>query len=231
MISTFSTKEKYGGFENIETKTKIQEEQRDFGYELLKNFYAVTEDYIKKYNVDIDLEEMSIDDFGNKVPTWRYDAGSIGKYHISNEDQKVGMNYHSDYVRETAEAPGYKFVITCTVYFNDDYEAGEIDFLMGDKLVKYKPEAGDLLVFPSGHPDYLTEDGKSYLHGVMPAYNKHKFLARLYWQKYQKGTDLWYAKEKEFGKTVWAEMQKEIHESFRQEHPQRSVIENGVRIR
>ena len=61
-------------------------------------------------------------------------------------------------------------------------------------------------------------------------YNKHKFLARLYWQKYQKGTDTWYAKEKEFGKKVWAEMQKEIHESFKQKHPQRSVIENGVRI-
>jgi hypothetical protein len=59
---------------------------------------------------------------------------------------------------------------------------------MGDKLVKYKPQAGDLLVFPSGHPDYLTEEGKPYLHGVMPSYNKNKFLARMYWQKYQRGT-------------------------------------------
>ena len=140
------------------------------------------------------------------------------------------MRYHSDYIREQGYAPGYKFVITCTIYFNDNYEGGEVDFAMGDKLVKYKPEAGDLLVFPSGHPDYLTEDGMPYLHGVMPSYNNNKFLSRMYWQKYQKGTDDWYEKEKEFGKEVWASMQPELEKAFRDKHPQRSVIENGVRI-
>jgi hypothetical protein len=52
----------------------------------------------------------------------------------------------------------------------------------------------------------------------------------MYWQKYQKGTDDWYEKEKEFGKDVWAEMQKDLDEQFRLKHPQRAVIENGVRI-
>jgi hypothetical protein len=140
------------------------------------------------------------------------------------------MRYHSDYIREQGYAPGYKFVVTCTIYFNDNYEGGEVDFVMGDKLVKYKPEAGDLLVFPSGHPDYLTEDGMPYLHAVMPSYNNNKFLSRMYWQKYQKGTDEWYEKEKEFGKKIWASMQPELEKEFRDKHPQRSVIENGVRI-
>jgi hypothetical protein len=101
---------------------------------------------------------------------------------------------------------------------------------MGDKLVKYKPEAGDLLVFPSGHPDYLTEEGKPYLHAVMPSHNKNKLLSRMYWQKYENGTDEWYEKEKEFGKDVWANMQEDLDEQFRQDYPQRDVIENGVRI-
>jgi len=230
IIPNFSMSDKYGNLKTIETATQIQEDQKNFGIEMMENFHLVTEDYIKRYNIDINLNETSIDENGNTVPIWRWTGGTIGKYHISTTDEQVGMRYHSDYQREQGSAPGYKFVITCTIYFNDDYEGGEIDFAMGDKLVKYKPEAGDLLVFPSGHPDYLTEDGMPYLHGVMPSYNKNKILSRMYWQKYQKGTDEWYAKEKEFGKEVWASMQPELEEKFRQEHPQRTTIENGVRI-
>jgi hypothetical protein len=230
IIPNFSMSDKYGNLKTIETTTQIKEDQKNFGIEMMENFHLVTEDYIKRYNIDIDLNETSIDENGNTVPIWRWTGGTIGKYHISTTDEQVGMRYHSDYQREQGSAPGYKFVITCTIYFNDDYEGGEIDFAMGDKLVKYKPEAGDLLVFPSGHPDYLTEDGMPYLHGVMPSYNKNKILSRMYWQKYQKGTDEWYAKEKEFGKEVWANMQPELEEKFRQEHPQRTTIENGVRI-
>jgi len=221
---------RHANIDNIETKTAVQEDQKNFGIEMMENFHLVTEDYIKIYNIDVDLNETSIDENGNTIPTWRWTGGTIGKYHISTDSEPVGMRYHSDYIREQGHSPGYKFAITCTIYFNDDYEGGEVDFAMGDKLVKYKPEAGDLLVFPSGHPDYLTEDGMPYLHGVMPSYKKNKFLSRMYWQKYQKGTDEWYAKEKEFGKEVWAAMQPELEEKFRQEHPQRSVIENGVRI-
>jgi hypothetical protein len=231
IIPSFSMSDKYGNLKNIKTTTQVQEDQKNFGIEIMENFYLVTEDYIKRYGIDLDLNETSIDEDGNAIQTWRWSGGSIAKYHVSDENKKVGMNYHSDYQRELWSTPGYKFVITCTIYFNDDYEGGEIDFAMGDKLVKYKPEAGDLLVFPSGHPDYLTEDGMPYLHAVMPSYNANKFLARMYWQKYQRGTDEWYAKEKEFGKEVWAQMQPELHEKFREEHPQRHIIENGVRIK
>lgn len=228
---SFSMGDKYGNLKEIETKTKIQEEQKNFGIEMMENFHLVTEDYIKRYGIDVDHESLSIDESGNPTKTWRWAGGTIGKYHISTDEEKVGMRYHSDYQRELGSTPGYKFVITCTIYFNDDYEGGEIDFAMGDKLVKYKPEAGDLLVFPSGHPDYLTEDGDPYLHGVMPSYNKNKFLSRMYWQKYERGSDEWYEKEKEFGKDVWASMQPELHEQFRKDHPQRNEIEGAVRIK
>jgi hypothetical protein len=235
IVPSFNASEIYGGLKDIETKTETEEDQKQFGIEMMKNFHLVTEDYIKKYNIDIDLNEMSRDENGDLIKTWKWTGGSIGKYHITERDaldhEKHGMRYHSDYIREQGYAPGYKFVITCTIYFNDDYEGGEIDFTMGNKLVKYKPEAGDLLVFPSGHPDYLTEEGKPYLHGVMPSYNKNKFLARMYWQKYQKGTDEWYEKEKEFGKDVWSGMQKDLEEQFRQDHLPRATIEDGVRVK
>ena len=230
IIPGFGDQRKYSNITDVETKTKIEEDQKNFAIEMMENFHLVTEDYIKRYSVDIDLDAKSIDENGREVPTWRWVGGTIGKYHISNEDSQVGMRYHSDYQREKGYAPGYKFVITCTIYFNDDYEGGEVDFLMGNKLVKYKPEAGDLLVFPSGHPDYLTEEGIPYLHGVMPSYKNHKFLSRMYWQKYEKGTDEWYAKEKEFGKEVWESMQPELETKFLQTYIQRHVIENGERI-
>jgi hypothetical protein len=231
VIPSFSLGDKYATLESIETKTKNEEEQKDFAMEMMENFHLVTEDYIKRYGINVDLDEFTTAESGELTPTWRWTGGTIAKYDISNEEEEYGMRYHSDYMREQGSAPGYKFVITCTIYFNDDYEGGEVDFAMGDKLVKYKPQAGDLLVFPSGHPDYLTEEGKPYLHGVMPSYNKHKFLARMYWQKYQKGSDEWYQKEKEFGKEVWASMQPELEEEFRKNNPQRNSIEGGIRIK
>jgi hypothetical protein len=231
IIPGFNNSEKYGNLKNIITSTEIQENQKQFAIEMMENFHLVTEDYIKRHNIDIDLNATITDEDGNLVPLWRWTGGTIGMYGISDDEEKYGMRYHSDYQREQGDAPGYKFIITCTIYFNDDYEGGEIDFAMGDKLVKYKPEAGDLLVFPSGHPDYLTEDGMPYLHGVMPAYKNNKFLSRMYWQKYQKGTDEWYEKEKQYGKEVWLSMQPELEQKFRDAHPQRVEIENGVRIR
>jgi hypothetical protein len=230
IVPIFSMSEKFGNLKNIETTTQVQEDQKNFAIEMMENFHLVTEDYIKTYGIDVDLNATSINELGETVPTWRWTGGTIGKYHVSNETEKHGMRYHSDYMPEQGQAPGYKFIITCTIYFNDDYEGGEVDFVMGDKLVKYKPEAGDLLVFPSGHPEYLTEEGKPYLHGVMPSYNKNKFLSRMYWQKYQSGTDEWYKKEKEFGKETWLEMQPELEKEFRKKYPQRSEIENGVRL-
>jgi hypothetical protein len=230
MIPNFSLGDRHAGIENIKTTTETQEDQKNFALEMMKNFHLVTEDYIKRYGIDVDPDALCLDESGKQTKEWIWTGGTIGKYYISDESEQHGMRYHSDYQREKGDSPGYKFVITCTIYFNDDYEGGEVDFAMGDKLVKYKPEAGDLLVFPSGHPEYLTEGGEPYLHGVMPSYKKNKFLARMYWQKYQKGTDEWYAKEKEFGKEVWASMQPELEKDFLIKNPQRNEIKGAKRI-
>jgi hypothetical protein len=231
VIPSFRMGDRYGHLKEIEAKTPTQQDQKDFAIEMMENFHLVTEDYMKRYNFNIDLNEVTTDENGDPTHLWRWAGGTVGMYHISNDEEKHGMRYHSDYQREKANRPGYKFVITCTIYYNDDYEGGEIDFVMGKKLVKYKPKAGDLLVFPSGHPDYLTEEGMSYLHGVMPSYNKNKFLTRMYWQKYQQGTAEWYENEKKYGKDVWESMQPELEKKYLLENPQRESIENGVRLK
>ena len=56
VIPSFSLGDKYATLESIETKTKNEEEQKDFAMEMMENFHLVTEDYIKRYNIDVSQE-------------------------------------------------------------------------------------------------------------------------------------------------------------------------------
>jgi hypothetical protein len=155
---------------------------------------------------------------------------SICKYHKNIEDI-MSMTYHSDFIREPIPSPGYKFAITANAYFNEDYVGGEIDFFVNGELIKYKPEAGDWLVFPSGHPEVLRKGDTVYLHGVFPSYENEKYFARMYWRKYSLGSQEWFDKEKEFGKDVWAGMQNDIIQEYNKIIPNRFEIPEGVRVR
>jgi hypothetical protein len=171
--------------DSIETKTNIEENQKQFAIEMLKNFYLVTKDYTKRYNVDIDINKTCIDEFENVIPLWKHTDAAVGRYDINVDNEKNPMHYHIDYAREKKDIVGYSLVITCIMYFNDDYEGGEIEFLIKDKKIKYKPQAGDILMMPSGHPDYLIKEKEHFLHRVMPIYNKNRFVGRLCWEKYE----------------------------------------------
>jgi hypothetical protein len=216
--------------EEIETKTQKQEEQKQAILELVQNFYIATQDYILKNNVEFDMENTVLNEKGESLTEWRINGPSITRYR-EDIDKPIAMTYHSDYVREPIISPGYKFAITALAYFNDDYEGGEIDFIVDGEACMYKPEAGDYLVFPSGNPDILTQNGSIYIHGVLPSRNTKKYLSRMYWMKYYPGDDEWFEKEKEFGKEVWAEMQEEIMQQFRHDHPNRADAKGVKRVR
>ena len=230
VVNDFTNADRYGNVENINAITETQKDQKQFLLELFEIFHQTTDEYIKRYNVPVDYSKTSIDLDKNIIPTWRYTGPTICKYYISNEKEKYGMRYHSDYIRETYDDPGYKFVITGLAYFNDDYIGGEIDFAIGKKLLKYKPKAGDYIVFPSGHPEYLTEDGIVYLHGVMPSEGNNKYFSRMYLQEYFPGSESWFENEEKYGKDNWASMQEDLRQKHRDKYPQRSEIEGGIRI-
>jgi hypothetical protein len=215
---------------NIKTQNQKQEEQKLAILELYENFYLSTQDYILKNNVEFDINKTIINKVGTEVNEWKITGPSIAKYKTTIEDP-IAMTYHSDYIREPIVSPGYKFAITALAYFNDDYSGGEIDFIVNGEAYMYKPEAGDFLIFPSGHPDILTKDNSVYLHGVMPAKGTNKILSRMYWTKYSVGDDLWFKKEKEFGKEVWESMQPDIMQKFRDENPNKFSAENERRIK
>jgi hypothetical protein len=214
---------------SIKTKTEKEERHKLIVLELFNNFYKVTEDYVIRNNVDFNSDREVLNREGNSVKEWVMTGPSIARYRTDISDP-VAMSYHSDYIREPITSPGYKFAITALAYFNDDYEGGEIDFIVNGEAYKYKPEAGDFLVFPSGHPEVLTKDGSVYIHGVMPATGANKYLARMYWTKYSIGDEEWFAKEEEFGKDIWKSMQANIMEQFAKDHPNKFSAEKERRI-
>lgn len=222
----------YENLKEIKTNTTKQENEKYFLLELCRGFDMVTEDYLSKYGSNFSFNKKdTIKTYdGSYVPLWKMYGPSICKYHKEIKDQ-MSMTYHSDFIREPIPSPGYKFAITANAYLNDDYAGGEIDFYVNGELIKYKPEAGDWLVFPSGHPEVLKVDGSVYLHGVWPSSQNEKYFVRMYWRKYAVGSQEWFDKELEFGKNKWYDMQDEINKSYWATLPNRFEIPEGVRVR
>jgi hypothetical protein len=112
------------------------------------------------------------------------------------------------------------------MYLNDDYRDGGLSFLTGDKrTIDYKPVAGDVLVFPSGHPDLLSQEGR-YLHAVKRIRDVDKYLVRCFYQIPFDGTPEWHANQERFGAEEWAKMEKERIENNRRYHDFQNKEEN-----
>jgi hypothetical protein len=221
---------------DIEPTSKVQEDQRYFMIELIKAFHLANNHYIEKHNFPIHKEEKdTVQSDGKKYQKWNWTGPSLCKYYVGStaagpDSERLAMRYHSDYVREAIKGPGYKFVLTTTIYLNDNYSGGGIDFAVGNKLINYKPKAGDFVVFPSGHPEYSTEDGEVYLHAAEICKENEKYFIRMFWTVYEDSSDEWKEKSLIFGDSWQSEMNK-IQGQYEKENLQRITIDNGVRLR
>ena len=120
-------------------------------YEILKIFTDCLTDYLEKNNIYIpmsNLDVMPIEDrdwLEQKYFTIRrYDPGSIM---FAHEDYGVPLR------------PKY----TAILYFNENYEGGEISF--PNDNVSIKPKSGSVIIFPSikMHEVRLVVSGQRYL--------------------------------------------------------------------
>lgn len=180
--------------------------------DLIENAFKVsTETYLEKHGLSVGED-------------WVKMGPSISKYKYKEDGQGpangLAMLHHTDYKKLEREEPGNKFALTCTMYLNDDYEGGGLSFLVkGSKdYIDYKPEAGDVIVFPAGHPDLLTEDGE-YYHGVKTIFKKDKYLIRCFYQIPFEGTPEWHANKAKYGEELWAKMERERLEMHLDKHP------------
>ena len=131
-------------------------------------FYHTSAEYFKYNN--------------NTLPNWTTQSWGIARYIEDKDfinDENLSMTYHQDFVERDLELPGRKFGYTAVFYPNDDYEGGEISIRKVNSETKeaeieidYKPQAGDIVFFPSRRPWY---------HGVKRIYNNPKYIYRFYW--------------------------------------------------
>jgi hypothetical protein len=198
-------------------------------------FFDVTEHYADMHGVDIKPQKI-INSMGHEVDSWRKMGPSSCKYDAeAGVTTELAMHYHTDYQVEFKDSRGYNFALTVTTYLNDDYDGGEIDFLVNGKLISHKPKAGDVVVFPAGDPNFLTEGEELYHHGVKKVHNGSKYFIRANWQKYYEGSDEWNRNADIYGLEIWLEMEKEKAKQDRKNGKYQTIneidVEKAVRIK
>lgn len=209
-------------FPKIENVTVGSEE-----YELYKElndiFLAVCKDYIAR-NGHVDFFNS------NK---WTVLEPHVCKYFPNAGVGYDGMalDYHTDYQNELEGEPGWKYGFTVTMYLNDDYSGGEVDFFDGKNTITFKPKAGDVTVFPSGSPD--IDPTNRYMHGVFVAKNNPKYFVRMHYQYWKDGSQEYNDGLKKYGQDAWQEILKskyhEIRVNFDFENSPRHLRERIVK--
>ena len=137
----------------------------------------------------------------------KYDPDIKGLGAMGEEEPELTMQYHTDFHLDKILRPCENFMLTCNIYWNDDYDGGEVTFLVHGKVVDYKPVAGDVVVFPSG--SYLFPGDEPYFHGVRTVKNGNKFISRNYLMYSQPASQNWIDGVAKHGEEEWLKMEKE----------------------
>ncbi len=178
--------------------------------EIERVFFTVVDHYFEKHNVEYSFDTFVDTVDGKTKNKWQKMGPSICKYNPETEVAlDLAMHYHTDYQVEKRDARGYNFSVTVTMYLNDDYEGGGIDFYVNDKLFYYKPKAGDVIVFPAGDPGFLTEGDELYHHGVRKIIGSPKYFIRNNMLRFNEGTEEWINNQQLYGEEIWAQMERE----------------------
>jgi hypothetical protein len=188
-FGTYTQKKHQGQYSDDAVSEDMFIKEKDFVEKVEEAYNQVIMDYVKRHNIDL-------------PEGWRFSGCSYSKYNpqVNVMNNNMTMQYHTDHITSQKDMPGDKFFITCTMYINDDYDGGDIEFYVDGKLINHKPVSGDILVFPSVEP---------YYHGVKTIENNEKFFVRNFVMIPFDGTKEWLNNQKAFGAYKWAEMEKE----------------------
>jgi len=177
-------------FEGLNLNTESAKNQFKILTELFENYNLAAKDYIQRYKNEINWPDF-IGHFNLDSSPWIKARADILKYDVGTQ-RSMSLYYHVDQNRWSLSSAGPKFVLTITVYLTDDYEGGEISFLNDEtnEILTYKPQAGDIVVFPSFYP---------YHHGVMRVLSGEKYLFRMFVKWNYEGDKEWNALKEKYG--------------------------------
>jgi hypothetical protein len=137
-------------------------------------------------------------------------------------EKEFAIHFHSDSPRYNEQEPGFKQMLSLTIYLNDNYEGGEIQFLSDkeDKVVTYKPKAGDMTIFPSFHP---------FWHAALPVVSgNNKYLSRIFLSWYYDGSPEWLAGKEKYGEETWKQMEsKREKQEVDEGNKERMLLKDG----
>jgi len=178
--------------------------EKFYRQQILDAFKISTSHFLKEHNLEVGKDWLTMG------PSYcRYDQNIVN--HPADIFGPLTMTYHTDYRVWEHDSPEPQFALTCTMYLNDDYEGGDVIFklLNNEERKRYKPKAGDVMVFPSGHPKLLSEDG-IYFHGVKEVTKNDKYFIRYFYMLPNEPSKEWLELEKKYGKEEWKKRYYEI---------------------
>lgn len=176
-------------FDNEIIEGEIASKQKEIIKEIFDVYKAVSQDYLDNYKDKVEWPSF-VSNFNLSQADWVNGDADMLKYNLT--EGNIALHYHVDQNQWKMASAGTKFILTITSYINDDYDGGEISFLNDstNQIFTYKPEAGDITIFPSFYP---------YFHGVLPITQGNKYLLRMFYLWYYKGDDEWLAKKEQYG--------------------------------
>jgi hypothetical protein len=151
------------------------DEEKHLSERVYAAYSAAISDYITRHQIK--LPE------GSSLMT-----SSFSKYdeQIDIMNNKLTMQFHTDFIISEKDMPGNKFFLTC--------------FYIDGKYYNHKPKAGDILIFPSTEP---------YYHGVRAITKGNKFFVRNFIVYNFNGTEEWLQNQRMHGAHKWGKMEQE----------------------
>ena len=177
-------------------------------------YFTSLEHYANEYGVG------NVDTFPDGPCFYKYDYTLPA---ATPNTPEFHMNYHTDFAFSLKDNPGKKSITTTTMYLNDNYKGGEVVYNVEPRLARpyykrseqfdqdepyisgravYTPEAGDVVVFPAGNPDYLSDDGY-YFHCVNRVWEGDKYFVSIFNSYEYHGSTEYQEGLEEYGEELW----------------------------
>jgi hypothetical protein len=186
-------------------KSYLHTDKQSLGYQKIYDaIIKVHDDYVKEYK---DSGKWTYDIADWNISVKEEDSTCLSTMeilkHRQNTDKKYTIAVHTDWHNHREDAPGPKQIITYTMYINDDYDGGEIDFAdeSNKHLIVYKPKRGDITAFPSGRP---------YWHGARGVTSENsKYFLRTFAQYRNPGSERYLNGLRVHGPVEWMKLEDE----------------------